>query len=125
MLPFLHQPAANLDYENSEMQNVNIYGVSNEYNQIQTVDIAAGRYFTETEFVHGNPVAVIGYENAAELFGTPERAVGKIVSFNGHRAIIIGVIAKQGQSFGPGFDYDHSLMLTYYYYASIYNVNDE
>ncbi len=121
---FFTSTGGNLDYENSEMQNVNIYGVSEEYNQIQTVDLIAGRYFTESEFLHGNPVGLIGYENAAELFGTAERALGKSVTFNGHHATIIGVIAKQGQSFGPGFDYDHSLMLTYYFYASVYNVNN-
>jgi len=36
---------------------------------------------------------------------------------------IIGVIAKEGHMLG-GFDYDHSMLLTYYYYASIYNVMD-
>jgi putative ABC transport system permease protein len=116
---------ASLDYGNSELQNVNVYGVSSEYDQIQTIDIAAGRYFTETEFTRGNPVVVIGYENAIQLFGTPERALGKSVTFNGHRVNIIGVMAKQGQSFGPGFEYDHSIILTYYYYASIYNVMDD
>ena len=114
----------NLDYENSELQNVGVYGVSNEYNKVQTVDIGFGRYFTEAEFNRGVPVGVIGYNNAQELFGTPERAVGKLVTFNGHRVTIIGVITKQGQ-FGPGFDYDHCLILPYYYYAGIYNVMDE
>jgi len=118
------QNQTNLDYGNSELQNVNVYGISNEYNQIQTVDIGAGRYFTESEFMRSTPVAIIGYENAVELFGTPERAIGKSVSFDAHRVNVIGVIAKQGQSFGPGFDYDHSIMLTYYYYASIYEINN-
>ena len=111
-----------LDYKNSEMQNVNVYGVSSEYNQIQNIDIGAGRYFTEAEFLRGNAVAVLGYENAVQLFGSPERAIGKSVSFDKHRATIIGVIAKQGQSFGPGFDFDHSIFFTYYFYASIYSV---
>jgi putative ABC transport system permease protein len=119
------QGQTNLDYENIELKNVNLYGVSNEYNQIQTVDIGAGRYFTESDFTRGTPVAVIGYENAVELFGTAERAIGKSVSFDTHLVNIIGVIAKQGQSFGPGFDYDHSIMITYYYYASIYQINNE
>jgi putative ABC transport system permease protein len=118
------QNQTNLDYGNSELQNVNVYGISNEYNQIQTVDIGAGRYFTESEFMRSTPVAIIGYENAVELFGTAERAIGKSVSFDAHRVNVIGVIAKQGQSFGPGFDYDHSIMLTYYYYASIYEINN-
>ncbi|MBV9961065.1 MAG: ABC transporter permease [Parafilimonas sp.] len=113
----------NLDYGNSELQNVNIYGVSNEYDKIQEIDIAAGRYFTETEFLRGSAVAVLGYENAIQLFGTPERAVGKSVTFNQHRVNIIGVIGKEGHMLG-GFDYDHSMLLTYYYYASIYNVMD-
>lgn len=116
---------SNLDYGNSELQNVNVFAVSNEYNQIQTIDIAAGRYFTETEFTRGNPVIVIGYENAIQFFGSPERAIGKSVSFDKHHAVIIGVISKQGQSFGPGFDYDHCILLTYYYYASMYNVLDD
>lgn len=119
------QNQTNLDYGNSELQNVNLYGLSNEYNQIQTVDIGAGRYFTESEFMHGTPVAIIGYENAVELFGTAERAIGKSVTFDTHRVNIIGVVAKQGQSFGPGFDYDHSIMITYYYYASIYEINNQ
>ena len=114
---------ANLKYKTSELQYVNIYGVSSEYDQIQTIDIEAGRYFTETEFLRGNAVAVIGFENATELFGTPERAIGKSVYFDGHRVNIIGVIAKQGQSFGPGFDWDNSLILSYFYYASVYDVN--
>jgi putative ABC transport system permease protein len=111
-----------LDYKNSEMQNVNVYGISNEYSQIQNIDITAGRYFTDAEFTRGNAVAVLGYENAVQLFGTAERAIGKSVSFDKHRATIIGVIAKQGQSFGPGFDFDQSIFLTYYFYASIYSV---
>jgi len=121
---FFTSNQTSLEYENSELQNVNVFGVSNEYNQVQTIDIAFGRYFTDAEFQRGIPLAVIGYTNAQDLFGTPDRAVGKIVSFNGHRVSIIGVIAKQGQ-FGPGFDYDHSIILTYYYYAGIYNVNDQ
>lgn len=119
------QNGTNLEYENSELQNVNEFGVSDEYNKIQTIDIAGGRYFTETEFTRGNPAIVIGYENAVQLFNTPERAIGKSISFDGHRANIIGVIAKQGQSFGPGFDYDHCIMLTYNYYASLYEINNE
>lgn len=113
-----------VDYENSELQNVNVYGVSDEYNKIQSIDIVAGRYFTEPEFLRGTAVGVIGYENAIQLFGTPERAVGKSVSIDQHRISIIGVMAKEGSMLG-GFDYDHSLMLTYYCYASIYNVLDQ
>ncbi|HYK45739.1 MAG TPA: ABC transporter permease [Parafilimonas sp.] len=121
---FFTSRGTTLEYENSELQNVAVFGVSNEYNRIQTVDMGYGRYFTEAEFQRGNPVAIIGYNNAEELFGTADRAIGKTISFDGHRAVVVGVIQKQGQSFGPGFDYDHALILTYYFYAGIYNVLD-
>lgn len=114
----------NLEYGNSELQNVNVFGISDEYNQIQTIDIAAGRYFTQTEFLYSNATAVIGYENAIQLFGSVQRAIGKFISFDKHRVNIIGVIGKQGSMIG-GFDYDHCLLLTYNYYASIYNVLDD
>jgi putative ABC transport system permease protein len=114
----------NLEYGNFELQNVSVIAVSDEYNQIQTIDIAAGRYFTPTEFLQGSATTVIGYENAIQLFGSVDKAIGKIVSFNKHRISIIGVIGKQGHMLG-GFDYDHCILLTYYYYASIYNVMDQ
>ena len=122
---YFTQNNSKLDYKSQELQGVNIYGVTNEYNAIQTIDIAAGKYFTEADFLRGTPVAVIGYNNAEQFFGTPERAIGKVVTFDGHRVIIIGVVQKQGQGFGPGFDYDHSLLLSYNYYASIYAINND
>src|SRR5215471_9752577 len=50
---YFTQNYTKLDYGNSELQGVNIYGVSNEYNDIQTIDIAAGKYFTEADFTRG------------------------------------------------------------------------
>ncbi len=116
---------SNVSYENVQINNVGIYGVSEEYSAIQTIDIAYGRYLNETEFLRGNAVGVIGYEIAEELFGKAERALNKAVTFEGKKVKIIGVIKKQGQSFVGGFDYDHSLILTYRMYASIYDVNSD
>jgi len=116
---------SNLLYTNFQMNNITVNCVSEDFNKIQTVDIYAGRYLTDNEFLRGNPVTVIGYENALQLFGKPEKAVGKVVSFDGHHATIVGVIAKEGQSFvGSPFDYDHCVILSYRYFASLYNTNN-
>ena len=122
-IAFFTSNQTSLEYGNFELQNVGVYGISDEYDKIQTIDIAEGRYFTSAEFLRGAAVTVIGYENAIELFGSPERAIGKSVSFNKHRVSVIGVIAKQGRMV-TATDYDHCMLLTYYYYASIYNVMD-
>ncbi|GAC1444393.1 MAG: ABC transporter permease [Sediminibacterium sp.] len=99
----------NLNYKDNILNNVNLYGVSEEFTNIQTIDIGYGRYLNESEFLRGTPTGVIGYQVAEELFVNPEKVT------------VIGVIKKQGQSFVGGFDYDQSLIVSYRYFAGVYN----
>lgn len=116
----------NLLYGNYQINNVTINGISEDFNQIQKVDIGDGRYLTESDFLRGNPIGVLGYENAVSLFGSSPKAIGKVVTFNGHHITVVGVIAKQGQSMiGSPFDFDHCVIISYRYFASLYNVNDD
>ena len=112
---------ANTSFEESYLNNANIYGITEEFSSIQTIDIAFGRYFNESDYILGTPVAVIGFTNAEELFGSAERAVDKVVTFAGKKVIILGVIQKQGKSIVGGFNYDECLLIPYLYFASIYN----
>jgi putative ABC transport system permease protein len=119
---YFNRVNTNVSYENVQINGVTISGVSEDFARIQEIEIFAGRYLSETEFLRGNPVGVIGYEIAEEIFGNPAKAIDKVVSFDGKKVKIIGVIKRQGQSFVNLFDYDHSLFLTYQYFASIYDV---
>jgi putative ABC transport system permease protein len=114
----------NVTYENNQLNNVGIFGVSEEFALMQTLNIEYGRYLNGAEFLRGNPVGVIGYDNAEKLFGKAERAIGKTVTFDGKKVNIIGVLKKQGQSFGPGFDYDYCIIVSRNAYASIYDVTN-
>ena len=67
------------------------------------------------------PFCVIGNKVAEELYGKAEKALGKTVSYGGRRLQIIGVIEKQGSSMIGGFDYDKATVVPYYYFASIFN----
>ncbi len=111
---------ANLSYEETILTNVNIYGITEEFSNIQDVGIVYGRYINESEFIRGTPTVVIGFKNAENLFGNAERAVDKEVTFNGKKVTIVGVIQKQGQSMVGGFDYDQCLLTSYRYFASVY-----
>ena len=108
-------------YEENVLKGVLLYGITNDFNKIQAFNIAYGRYFKDTDFERGVPFGVIGYEVAAELFGKPEKALGKTVSYRGRRLAVIGIIEKQGSSMLGGFDYDKSCIVTYNYFASIFN----
>lgn len=114
------QNSANFSYEDNILTNVSIYGISEEFNNIQTIDIESGRYLNETEFSRGASTGVIGYKVAEELFGNVEKSVGKEVSYGGRRVIVVGVIKKQGQSFVGGFDFDQCIIVPYRYFASVY-----
>ncbi len=111
----------NVNYKDNILNSVNMYGVSEEFNSIQTIDISQGRYLNESEFKRGTPTCVIGNKVAEELFDNPEKAVGNEISYGGKRLIVIGVIKKQGQSFIGGFDFDQCLIVSYEYFASVFD----
>lgn len=111
----------NLSFGDNILSNISMYGVTEEFNTIQTLDIEYGRYLNESEFLRGTTTGMIGYKVAEELFAGPDKAVGKEVSYNGKKVIVVGVIKKQGQSFVGGFNYDECLIVPYRYFASVYN----
>ncbi len=111
----------NLGFMDNILTNVNMYGVSEEFNNIQTIEIQYGRYLNESEFLRGTSTGIIGYSVAEQLFNNPEKAVGTEISYNGRRVNVVGVIKKQGQSFVGGFDYDQALIVPYRYFAGVYN----
>jgi len=116
---------ANVKFEKNELSNVNIYCVTEEFDKIQTLIVGNGRYLTETEFQRGVPVGVVGYRIAEELFGSPEKAIGKVVHFDNKALQIAGVVEKQGQSFVGGFDYDNAIITPYRFFASIYDTKND
>jgi putative ABC transport system permease protein len=109
------------DYKDNILSNLNLFGVSEDFNKIQTIDIIEGRYLSAADFERGSPIAVIGYEVAVELYGSPEKAVGKLIGYSGRKLQVEGVIKKQGQSMVGGMDFDHSVITPYRYFASMYN----
>jgi putative ABC transport system permease protein len=109
----------NVVYEGNTLSNVNLYGFSEEFQDIQPFDIAYGRYITTSEFDHGSPVMVIGNEVAEKLFLSPEIAIGKLMDVRGKKIEVIGVIKKQGQSMIGGWQFDQSVVMPYKFARNI------
>jgi putative ABC transport system permease protein len=120
-IAFFVSSTQSFTYEENILKGINMYGITNDFNKIQVFNIGYGRYFKDTDFERGVPLGVIGYEVASELFGKPEKALGKIVSYRGRRLAVIGIIEKKGSSMIGGFDYDKSCIVTYNYFASVFN----
>lgn len=118
-LAFFMSTSGNISYRNDMLEGVGIYGVNPSQIDIQPMDFAAGRYFSATEFNNASPVAIIGYSNAEKLYGTAERALGKMVEVKGRKISIVGIIAKAGKD-GIGFNFDDCLMLPYKFCKQLY-----
>jgi putative ABC transport system permease protein len=118
---FMVNRNVNIDYKDNILSNINMYGPTEDFNKIQTIDISDGRYLTEADFERGTPVCVVGNKVATELYGSPEKAIGKPLGYNGKRLLIEGVVKKQGQSFVGGFDFDQSVIVPYRYFASVFD----
>jgi putative ABC transport system permease protein len=113
--------SANISYEDNTLTGASIYGVSEDFDKVEDFKIAEGRYLNEAEFERGTPTCVLGYTNAENLFGTAERCVGKEITLNGKKTVIVGLIEKQGSSFIGGFNFDDCALIPYRFYALMYN----
>jgi putative ABC transport system permease protein len=91
-------------YEDKSAEGLNVVPVSYEFQDIQALEIADGRFYNESESNSGTDVVVIGYDVAQTLFGDGSPLEKKIKMY-GKRFTVIGVLAKQGAStFGPSND---------------------
>ncbi|MBM3415189.1 MAG: ABC transporter permease [Bacteroidetes bacterium] len=104
-----------VEFEDNQLSNVNIYGISEDFRLIQPIDVESGRFMSDAEFSQGSAVTVIGNEIAEKLFGIPERAVGKLISSRGKKLTVTGVIKKQGNTMIGGWQFDQSIVMPYRY----------
>lgn len=120
-IAFYTSTTQSFSYQENVLKGVNIYGITNDFNKIQVFNVGIGRYFKESDFTRGVPTGVIGYDVATELFGKAEKALGQTISYGGRRISVIGIIEKQGSSIVGGFNYDRTCIVTYNYFATIFN----
>jgi putative ABC transport system permease protein len=110
---------SDLEHEDATLKSIILYGFSDDFNNIQSVDIRYGRYISAAEFQQGSNAAVVGNEIAEELFINPERALGKTVTAKGKKLIIVGVIKKQGNQMLGGWQLDKAVVMPYRFARTI------
>ncbi|HXB94070.1 MAG TPA: ABC transporter permease, partial [Puia sp.] len=104
----------NVDFGDNSLSGVTYYGVNEEFDKIQQLNIGEGRYFQQADFDRGQPYVVLGYRIAERLFGRQQFAVGKSVKLRGGKnALVIGTLEKQGQSLIGGWDFDNAVIVTH------------
>lgn len=110
-----------IEWDDEVVTGVNFYGITEDFANIQKLDILEGRYFQQGDFDNAANLVVIGYNIAEKLFTKPEKAVGQQVVLYGRKAAVIGLLKKQGKSMMGGWEYDESILLPYSYMKSLVN----
>ena len=110
-------------HQDKSISNVEIGAVTNEYYEIESLQIAKGRFFNESESNSGVPVIVLGDEVANSLFGN-FNPIGKEVRLYGRKFNVIGVLKKEGSGLFGGSK-DTSVLLPVNFVRRIYGDNSK
>lgn len=103
----------------NSLENVNLKGVTWDYQNINDFQFQAGRYFTPIESSAGRMVCLLGFNVAKELF-SGSNPIGQTVVLAGQKIQVVGVVEKQGSGiFGDSFD--DRMVIPYPLMARIYN----
>jgi putative ABC transport system permease protein len=101
-----------IEYEDDQLTNINYYGVSEDFVNIQPVEIMTGRYLQQSDYDYEANSIVMGYVISEKMFGKAENAFGKQIKLkSGKTGVIVGVVKKQGKSIIGGWDYDNSMLM--------------
>ena len=102
----------NVEFENSVISNVRYYGVSQEFFDIQTVNLFMGRSLQQRDFDQSSSSILMGNTVATELFGKPENALDKQVKLKGGNiGVVVGIVKKQGKSIMEMWQFDDGIIM--------------
>ncbi len=87
-----------------ESFNVNVTGVTKDYQETNSYEVANGRFISDGDNKSESLVAVLGSQTAEDLFGGLN-PVGKTISIKGVKFEVVGVLESKGSSgFGSSDD---------------------
>ena len=91
--------------------NTSIVGVTANYPEVRKYEVSTGRFFTQTEDLSRQRVAVVGPAVVDNLgLQTPEAIVGEAVRVRGIQFTVVGVLKSKGQASGFGNPDDQILI---------------
>ena len=100
--------------ENQVYEGASILGASATLPDMRDIPIEDGRFFTENEERLRRPVAVIGQDIRDAIF--PEISpIGRTIRVSGTELTVIGLLERQGSSFGRSLDNPVYIPVTVYY----------
>jgi putative ABC transport system permease protein len=97
------QQRASVSYRTQMLDQVTIQGVTSEYLDFANFDAERGRMMSAIEVDRSRPVALLGVDTAAALFGE-ENPIDKTILIEGVHFRVLGVSKKKGGFLGNSLD---------------------
>ena len=88
---------------NELLEDVNIEGVSSNYSEVRSLNIASGRFLTEADETHHSPVCFIGSDLVRKFFYNVD-PIGRTIRAGSHSYVVVGVAETIGSAFGQSQD---------------------
>jgi len=81
-------------------RDVQILGVSMQYQWVRNLEMVAGRFFDDNDVRARDKVALITFNLANKIYGSPDAAVGQEIRLEGLPFVIVGVFRERVDTFG-------------------------
>jgi putative ABC transport system permease protein len=99
--------------ENQVYEGAVILGVASTLPEMRDIPVEEGRFFTESEERMRKPVAVVGVDIRDALFAGAS-PIGRTIRVSGTVFTVIGLLERQGSSFGRSLDNPVYMPITVY-----------
>jgi putative ABC transport system permease protein len=94
-------------------RDVRILGVLPEYRSVRNLVVISGRFFDAEDEQSRNKVGVVQQKLAEQLYGSVDKAIGKVVKLSGLPFTIIGTFRERVDTFGQSEVTDSSMLIPY------------
>lgn len=99
-------------YNDNDVTGFSAYAVTQDFEKLQNIEVAEGRYLSTAEVDGGVPSAVIGQQLYESLFRTDVNPIGKTISFLGKNYLVVGKMKKVGEN-AAGMNFDNGVIIPY------------
>jgi putative ABC transport system permease protein len=113
-----------VEYGNASMENLSIWGASEEFEETRNFGIAKGRFLTPFELDAGKNFAVIGHTIMERLFKNTD-PIGRDIKIKGKNLTVIGVFEKEGKSFVGGGSVDENVIIPIKFLATMIDLRKD
>lgn len=120
---FMASTMSGVEYNDKEIMDIPVLGITEEYPVVQPIDVEKGRFFSETEMLSGLNVVILGSQVYDELF--PEiDAIDKTVKLFNQKVKVIGVLASEGENSFAN-DHDRTVIVPVHFFRKYIDINND